>query len=159
MLTVELLLAGGQVDARVLHVRNSNGQVDRNAADGVHNLGERLKVYLGVVRDVDVCQLGNGLDHSGCAAIAVCGVNLLLSVFSQVNHSVSGDRNQGDFLVLRVHASQNDSVGAEVCVGITPVLCASLVLIHAQKQHVERVRRSNLYQRSLQVCVQALSEL
>ena len=111
------------------------------------------------MRDVDVCQLGNGLDHSGCAAIAVCGVNLLLSMFSQVNHSVSGDGNQGNLLVLRIYASQNDSVGAEVCVGITPVLCTTLVLIHAQKQHVERVRRCNLYQRGLQVCVQALSEL
>ena len=149
LLAVELLLAGGQVDARVLHVRNSNGQVDRNAANRVHNLGERLKVYLGIMRDVNVCQLGNGLDHSGCAAIAVCGVNLLLSVFSQVNHSISGDGNQGDLLVFGVHASQNDSVGAEVCVGITPVLCASLVLIDTKKQHVERVRRSNLYQRGL----------
>ena len=111
------------------------------------------------MRDVDVGQLGNGLDHSGCAAIAVCGVNLLLSVFSQVNHSVSGDGNQGNLLVLGVYASQNDSVGAEVCVGITPVLCATLVLIHAQKQHVERVRRSNLYQCGLQVCIQALSKL
>ena len=158
LLAVELLLAGRKVDARVLHVRNSNGQVDRNAADRVHNLGERLKVYFGIVRDVDVCQLGNGLDHSGCAAIAVCGVNLLLSVFSQVNHSISGDGNQGDLLVLRIYASQNDSVGAEVCVGITPVLCASLVLIHAQKQHVERVGWCNLYQRGLQVCVQALAK-
>ena len=158
LLAVELLFASGQVDARVLHVRDGNRQVDRNAADGVHNFGERLKVYFGVVRDVDVCQLGNGLDHSGCAAIAVCGVNLLLSVFSQVNHSVSGDGNQGNLLVLGVYASQNDSVGAEVCVGITPVLCATLVLIHAQKQHVERVRRCNLYQRGLQVCIQALAK-
>ena len=101
------------------------------------------------MRDVDVCQLGNGLDHSGCAAIAVCGVNLLLSVFSQVNHSVSGDGNQGDLLVLRIYASQNDSVGAEVCVGITPVLCTPLVLIDTKKQHVERVGWSNLNQRCL----------
>ena len=144
LLAVELLLAGRKVDTRVLHVRNSNGQVDRNAANRVHNLGERLKVYLGIMRDVNVCQLGNGLDHSGCAAIAVCGVNLLLSVFSQVNHSVSGDGNQSDLLVLRVYASQNNSVGAEVCVGIAPVLCAPFVLIHAQKQHVERVGWSNL---------------
>ena len=110
------------------------------------------------MRDVDICQLGNGLDHSGCAAIAVCGVNLLLSMFSQVNHSVSGDGNQGNLLVLRIYASQNDSVGAEVCVGITPVLCTPLVLIDTKKQHVERVRRSNLYQRGLQVCVQALAK-
>ena len=159
LLAVELLFASGKVDARVLHVGDGNGQVDRNAANRVHNLGERLKVYLGVVRDVNVCQLRNGLDHSRCAAIAICGVNLLLSMFPQVNHSVTGDGNQGNLLVLRIYASQNDSVGAEVCVGITPVLCTSLVLIHAQKQHVERVRRSNLNQRGLQVCVQALSEL
>ena len=141
-----------------MHVGDGNGQVDRNAADGVHNLGERLKVYLGIVRDVDVCQLGNGLDHPGCATIAIRGVNLLLSVFSQVNHSVTGNRNQGNLLVLWVYTSQNDSVGAEVCVGIAPVLCATLVLIHAQKQHVERVRRCNLYQRGLQVCIQALAK-
>ena len=158
MLAVELLLTRGQVDARVLHVGNGNRQVNRNATDGVHNLGERLKVYLGIVRDVDVCQLGNSLNHSRRAAITVRGVNLLLSMFSQVNHSVSGNGNEGDLLVLRVYASQNNSVGAEVCVGIAPVLCASLVFIHAQKQHVERVRWSNLNQRCLQVCIQALAE-
>ena len=110
------------------------------------------------MRDVDVCQLGNGLDHSGCAAITVRGVNLLLSVFSQVNHSISGNGDEGNLLVLGVYASQNNSVGAEVRVGITPVLCTPLVLIDAQKQHVERVGWSNLYQRGLQVCVQALAK-
>ena len=149
MLAVELLLASGQVDARVLHVGNGNRQIDRNAADGVHNLGERLKVYLGIVRDVDVCQLGNSLNHPGRATIAVRGVDLLFSMFSQFNHSVSGNGNQGNLLVLRVYASQDDSVGTEVCVGIAPVLRAPLVLIHAQKQHVERVGWSNLNQRCL----------
>ncbi len=51
-MAVELLLSRRQVEYCMLG--NGNGQVDRNAADGVHNLGERPKLHLGIVRDVDL---------------------------------------------------------------------------------------------------------
>ncbi len=44
LLAVELLLASRKVDAAILHVETNNRQIDRNAADGVYNLGE-LQVY------------------------------------------------------------------------------------------------------------------
>ncbi len=139
LLAVEGLRAGGQVDASVIHVGHGDGQGDLHATEGIDNRGELFEVEFRVVRDVHARELGDLFDHVGGAAKGVCRVDLLRSVLAHVDHGVSGNRDERDLLVGRVNAHQDDGVRAVVGLVCAPLLRTLLVLVNAEKKHVEGV--------------------
>lgn len=71
VVAVEGLLAGLDVGAGVLGVIDVHGDVDLDAADGVNDGDELVKVNLGIVGDGHAGKLGDGLDGVGGAAHAL----------------------------------------------------------------------------------------
>ena len=113
---------------------------DLDAADSIDYCCQGLEVHLCVVGDIDAGIFLDDLDRIARAAQGIGCVDLLHAIVAHVHHRVAGDGDKRDLHVLRVDPYQDDRVGTEVRRIVAPFIGALLALVHAEQQHVERLR-------------------
>ena len=99
-------------------------QVD--AAHGINDICQRVKVYCRIVCDIQIEVFVDGLDGKFCAAVSISVVDFCFSITGYIHISITGNGNQFDFPCFPVDRSHHDGVGTTFVVmisGVQPKQC------------------------------------